>query len=103
MREICRCCMNQNSRARRWKRALILVLAVPAALYFLWTTSHFVIAYQEIKHAHVFPKNVDANGWEAPENALTQDLPPQAPFGSFTKNNSASIELPASTSTENET
>src|SRR4051812_9996419 len=91
--------MNPDSRKNHLKRALLILVGIPAILYFLWATSHFVIAYQEIKHAHVFPKNIEANGWNAPENTLTRDLSAQAPFGSFTRNNSAYIELPASTST----
>lgn len=94
--------MSKNPRTKRWSQTLLLVVGIPAVLYVLWTTSNFVIAYQEIKHAHIFPKAVQGTGWEEPRNSLTQDLPAQAQFGSFTKNNSAYIELAASTSTEDE-
>lgn len=81
-----------------WKHIALIAIGVPFVLYFLWTTSRFVIAYQSIKHAHVFPTAVVSNGWNNDQNALEQDLPAKAPFTSFTSNNSAYIALTGSTS-----
>lgn len=85
-----------------WKRLAATVFIVSFGGYILWTTSHLVIAYQATKHAHIFPNAVNAEGWNEPNGALSQDLPGLAPFGSFSKSNSAYIELAASTSTEDQ-
>ncbi|MBI2030068.1 hypothetical protein HYT05_00425, partial [Candidatus Kaiserbacteria bacterium] len=75
---------------------VFFVAAVVAVLsYGAWATTHFVLAYNEEKRVHIFPTMAAAVGWEKKENALTQDLSAQAPFGSFTKDNSAYIEISA--------
>ena len=85
--------MRFRSYKNKWQRTLFFVLGVPAVLYFVWASGHVVIAYQEVKRAHILPTQVDANGWSAPDNAMTHDLPPTAPFASFTKDNSAYIVI----------
>lgn len=75
---------------------VFFVAAVAAVLsYGAWATTHFVLAYNEEKRVHIFPTVAVASGWEKKEHALTQDLSAQAPFGSFTKDNSAYIEISA--------
>lgn len=71
----------------------VLLFAVCAVLLIwgLWSTTRFVMAFNEVKRAHVFPTSAQAMGWQNPERALTQQLPDQAPLGSFTRENAAYI------------
>ena len=85
---------------RDWKRggrAVLFALAAIVALYFFWTTGHLVMAFQEQKRAHIFPTQDTSIGWDQPDNALTQDLSYLAPAGAFTAQNSAFIQLTATT------
>lgn len=46
---------------RDWKRggrAVLFALAAIVALYFFWTTGHLVMAFQEQKRAHIFPRKI---------------------------------------------
>ncbi len=90
--------LNSRNR-RRWGGIILFTIGALAALYFFWTTSHLVMAFQEQKTAHVFSTEVSAVGWDQPDNALSQDLSYLAPAGAFTTQNSAYLQLAASTST----
>src|SRR6185503_4012538 len=82
---------------KRWKYIISIFLACVVVTYFVWTTGHLVLAFQENKIAHIFPTSVTARGWENYENALNEELPPTAPFASFKENNSAFIRIEGST------
>src|SRR5258708_7850286 len=82
---------------KRLRRLVIFAAVASFSAVILWHTSHFVIAYQETKHVHIFPREVKATGWNVPDDALTRDLSGTAPFASFTHSNSAYVELDAST------
>ncbi len=74
------------------------VVALCGVAYVLWLTSGFVLAFRQVKRAHVFPTNVNAIGWNNGQGALTQELPPQAPYASFLQKNSAYLFVASSSS-----
>ena len=77
------------------KSAVLAVLFIVVILALGYFTRGFVRAYVEIKHANVFATNIDAEGWDNPTHAFTLELPADAPYTSFSRNNAASIEIGA--------
>ncbi len=77
--------------------ALALFGVVLAVLAFGYVTRGFVRAYIETKHALVFPMQVQADGWDDREHALSLDLPKDAPYPTFTIANSASVSIGSTT------
>jgi hypothetical protein len=76
---------------------MFIAVVVLAALAIGWLTRGLVGAYVEIKHAQIFPTTIVADGWDEADHSLTLDLPPNAPYPSFTRDNSAYIEIGSST------
>src|SRR4051812_12911171 len=79
------------NRTRPRKHVLFALILALFAGYFLWTSGRFVLAFNEQKRAHIFPKAATASGWNNAEAALAQDMADQAPLASFTQQNSAFV------------
>ena len=86
----------EAQRTKGWKKIVTVVLVAMAVGYVLWMTSGFVLAFRQVKRAHIYPTNVNATGWSQGENALTRDLSPQAPSVSFSQSNSAYLFIASS-------
>lgn len=85
-------------RLQRTHLQLLMVLGVLFAVFaFGWFTRGLARAYLETKHAHIFATQVSAVGWELPDHALVLDLPADAPYASFTKDNSAYVSIGTTT------
>lgn len=72
---------------------------VVVALGFGWLTRGLARAYLETKTAHIFPTAVEADGWENPNAARALDVPADAPYASFTNDNSAYVSIGTTTDT----
>jgi len=91
--------MRWSRPQRRWLTVIPAALGAAAFLYAIWNLGGFVFAFEQIKHAHIFPTSVSAVGWDNPENALSQEMSPDAPFASFTAVNSASVVVAGASTT----
>ncbi|MBP9668907.1 MAG: DUF2341 domain-containing protein [Candidatus Pacebacteria bacterium] len=83
-----------------WKFITVTAVVLGILGYTLWATSSFVMAYREVKRAHIFPTVVTAEGWHAPEKALTQDLSEDAVRASFTEDIAAYVRADAQVPSE---
>ena len=92
----------KKGRTRGWKQITVLLLGVAGVAYVVWTTSGFVLAFRQIKRAHIFPTDVSAVGWSGGENALTQELSVQSPYASFSQVNSAYLYVASSSAPYNQ-
>lgn len=81
----------------RTKSGIAVFFAIAIVTLVLYKTGGYVAAYRETKTAHVFPTFVISTGWNNPEAALSQQLGEDAPYESFTNENSAYISIAANT------
>lgn len=81
----------KKTRSSMRRNAALFALSLILVFYVLYTSGHFVTAFQEEKQAHIFPTELNAVGWENEEGARVQDLPPDAPAESFTTRNASYI------------
>lgn len=81
----------------KWKTVLSVGFGVLIFLIAVWMMTGWVRAYWVLKTVHIFPRSVQAIGWDAQDKALRQDLSPKAKLESFGPDNSAFIHLAGTT------